>query len=309
MSRNLAATDLDASALREELTSSGLSIQNTLLNAPESSRSFLCADSSYAKRDVRYHFLYCLHTVVVKAVFALPPEKDVLVGQGTVYYNKLSYESWLDAGLIKPCSDVDARLNLLRLSSEMASLASLKGKIGDIDYIIVDGSLSTIKKELSTSKGHPEHGKALKAFDALMDLNALSMVEDSHATDVSSALSLTITNLHLFDVALKPGEYVSKEDDGIHVVYVKLPAKKVCYAPGDESLPFTVRWEFSYKEFEDDLSYLVGAWMCEDDLLHPQIYPVRIADYLTRKVKANGVLAQFAQKHGLEDKYRNRRSI
>lgn len=309
MSSQLAETDLDASILREKLTSSGLSIQNTLLNAPGSSRSFLCADSSYAKLDVRYHFLYCVHTVAVNAVFALPPEKDVLVGQGTVAYDKLSYESVLDAGLIKPYSDVDARLNLLRVSAEMASLASLRENIGDVDYLIVDGSLSTIKKELSSTQEHPEHENALKAFKALTDLNAVSMVEDSHATDITGALGLTITNLHLFDVALKPGEYVCKEDDGIHVVYVKLPAKKVCYAPGEQTLPFTVRWEFSYKDFEDDLSYLVGAWMCEDDLVHPQIYPMRIADYLTRKVKANGVLVQFAQKHGLEDKYRNRRSI
>ncbi|MFH1788254.1 MAG: hypothetical protein ABH834_02590 [Candidatus Altiarchaeota archaeon] len=309
LSGELSHVKVDASSLRSMLSSGGFEIMQTECVPPGEGKSFLCADSSYGRLDARYHSIYCVHCVCLHAAYSESPKQDFLVGQGTINYDKLSYESIIDVGAMKPYSDVDARVNLIRLDAELSLLASSKASIGDADYLIVDGSLSTIKKELSSSKDYPEHAAASKAYDDLCALKAASMVEDSHATDVSSAIGLEITNLHLFDLALKPLEYIVKKEDGINTVYVKLPAKKVCYAPGERSVPFTVRWEFSYGGFEEDLASLVGAWALEDDLLHPQVYPMRIADYLTRRVKVNGILEEFALSNNLEGMYRARRTI
>jgi len=39
------------------------------------------------------------------------------------------------------------------------------------------------------------------------------------------------------------------------------------------------------------------------------VYPMRIADYLTRKIKVGGILSAFALDHALELEHRNLRSV
>jgi hypothetical protein len=238
---------------------------------------------------------------------------DVLVGQGTIPYKNMLYGSYLDLGLIKPYSDTDKRLNLIRLNAEMSVLLSSKRQLEEdgkkTDFLVLDGSLATIRDELNGCEGHPEHGRLESTLRELASLRVVSMVEDSHATDISAKADSELTNLHLLEYVLKPCEFVAEAADGVNVVYVKLPGKSLCFKPGDESRPLVVRWEFNYPDFERDLAFLAGAWALEDDLLHPQVYPMRIADYLTRRLRVSGILSEFARSRGLEGKHRNMREI
>ncbi len=49
-------------------------------------------------------------------------------------------------------------------------------------------------------------------------------------------------------------------------------------------------------------------WALEDDILHPQIYPMRITDYLTRKINAGGILEKAASENNMLLQYRELRS-
>ena len=311
LSHDIKPPEIDSVAIRERLKSRGFRIEKTLADKPHESRPLLCVDSSYGKLDLKFYSLFGLHCVSLYAVFSCLPKEDALVGQGTVPYRDMLYDSYIDVGLIKPYSDTESRLNLIRVAAELGFMIESNREIEDngveTDFLVLDGSLSAIKKDLEAVRHYPEYEKASSALRRLSDVKVVSMVEDSHATDISSEAGVELTNLHLLDMVLKPLEYVVKDSDGIHVIYVKLPGKRLCFKPNEDSKPLTVRWEFNYANFESDLNYLVGSWACEDDLLHPQVYPMRITDYLTRKIRVSGVLEEFAKNRGLEWKHRDLR--
>jgi len=64
-----------------------------------------------------------------------------------------------------------------------------------------------------------------------------------------------------------------------------------------------------YENFKEDLEKLAGMWTMERDLLHTQIYPLRMSDYLTRKLKVSGVLEKIIAENNLQLKYRDSRDV
>jgi len=134
-------------------------------------------------------------------------------------------------------------------------------------------------------------------------------VEDSASISIARALKTKLTDLAVFDLALKENEFIVQEVDGVNVCYIKLPAKNLSYTPSRKSEPLVVKWEFAYPNFIPDLENLAAIWAREDDLLHPQLYPVRIADYLTRRVKAAGILDTFVKDNDMEPRHRDMREF
>ena len=307
--------DLNRQNLRERIVSSGRRILELNPAAPALEVGMLCADSSSAEKELRYHALWGVHSVCVHCVFDGRLHDDVLVGHGKVSYRDLAYSSEIDFGSIVPYSEVDSRANSLRVFHELDSLldaieeAKTEGRRAN--YILVDGSLHTNLENLSKKAGSEKEGSmALEALKKLLKLsNVVGCVEDSHATDLARELGFDYTNMLLFDVALNPGEYVVDERNNISICYVKLPGKKVSYLPSNTSAPLTVRWEFNKKDFKNDLNAIAGMWLSEDDLVHPQPYPLRIADYLTRSIRIHGVLDELVRERDLEQKFRELREI
>jgi hypothetical protein len=181
----------------------------------------------------------------------------------------------------------------------------------DVDYVLVDGSLQTtvrrLKDEVKMSK-FPEHAKALNLHNELLAAGkVVGLVEDSHSCDLSKAVGLDVTNAALMDVILSDNEYVVFKKDGINVCHLKLPSKPLNYTHERRSSPIVVRWEFSYDDFEGDLRNLAALWLREDDIFHTQIYPMRVTDYLTRRLKVGGMLDSLIAESGLEPLYRDMR--
>jgi hypothetical protein len=113
-----------------------------------------------------------------------------------------------------------------------------------------------------------------------------------------------MTDLLLCEIALNPNEYV-EVDELVCVRYLKLAGKKVEYQQSLTS-DLTVRWEFTEKA-GDYMQALAYMWSLETDILHPQIYPLRAADYLTRKIKVSGILDEVVSAKNLKLKNRERR--
>ena len=310
------ARALEAHDLRSRILSSGRRIENleteSSLTKPKGA-GFLSGDSSSAVRELRYHALWGVHSACVYAVYDGVEHEDVLVGHGKVRYRDMLYSSELKVGSIVPYSEVDLRANSIRVLREVSHmlrcLEELSSEGRRVDYVLLDGSMQTNLRNLAgKGGGFKEDSEALAALRKLMSHgNLVGLVEDSHATDLSRELGFDYTNMLLFEVALSPGEYVTDERDGVFICYIKLPSKAVDYLPSRTASPLTVRWEFNKKDFRDDLNLLSGIWLSEDDLLHPQLYPIRVTDYLTRKLKVGGILDSFAQEKGLDLKYRDMR--
>ncbi|MCX6694693.1 MAG: DNA double-strand break repair nuclease NurA [Candidatus Altiarchaeota archaeon] len=306
--------DLEKDSLRSLLSSHGCEVKE-VKTKPEISGELgiICGDSSNAVRELRYHALWGVHSTCVYGVFDGREYPDTLSGHGKIIYRDLLYSSDIKFGSIVPYSEVDSRANSMRVQSELSFLTkcveevSVEGK--SVDYVLLDGSILTNLQNLrKKGEDFPETQKALKALKDLMKReNLVGMAEDSHATDLSRELGFDYTNMLLFDVALDPMEYVVDERDGVYVCYVKLPAKKLTHTPSGVGAPMTVRWEFNKKGFEDDLNKLAFLWTLEDDLLHPQLYPLRLADYFTRQVKIGGILDAIVQERKLDLKYRELR--
>ncbi|MFH1836232.1 MAG: DNA double-strand break repair nuclease NurA [Methanobacteriota archaeon] len=298
---------IDFEVVREKLVSDGVDIKFSVEFEPENVKTVLGVDSSFGKLDLKFHSIYGVHTVCVAADYTGRDSQDTLVGQGTIPYENLLYESKIDLGVFEPYSDTEFRLNLIRISEEIALLKKAGRECEKEVLRIVDGSIHCISKDLNKPCEFQEFEKARSAYDEIMEDKVVSMVEDSHETDFASLANVKGTNLYLFDNILKPKEYVVKEEAGIHIVYLKLPGKNLCFKPNENSPPLTVRWEFNYPDFQKDLNFLISAWAREDDIFHPQLYPVRIADYLTRRIRIHGLLEEFAKKGGLELQHRNLR--
>ncbi|MDD5111774.1 MAG: hypothetical protein PHG85_04470 [Candidatus Altiarchaeota archaeon] len=255
--------------------------------------SLLAADSSTASHNLRYSALWSIHCVCLYALFNGHGNEDPLVGHGAIPYGSVLYDSSADVGSFDPYWMLEQQMGCIRIAREYNDLAENAGRLAregvPVDIALVDGSLSTNSENISFKPDLKASRSAIAAEERLLSLGrVVSMAEDSHASDIARRMGLNMSNLMLFHLVLDANEYVV-ERGRFNVCYVKLPGKKVRYL-GDVCPPVTTRWEFSYPGFERDLSALAGIWMAEDDIIHPQVYPLRIADYLTRRLKAGGII-------------------
>jgi len=305
-----AHSEVKRDILRDGISSLGLRIMTF---EPEPGIScLLAADTSSALNETRYNALWGAHSVAVRCVFDGRSNSDVMAGHGSIPYRDLCYSDYLEVVEIIPYSDPDVRANDMRVKFEFESLLKAyeesKSDGAKPDYILIDGSIYTNKRGLNAKSEYPDAEDAKEAFERILGLGGVvGMVEDSHATDVASKLGYNFTNMLLFDLALEPGEYVLDVREGVNICYIKMPSKRVPYLPQGYSSPQVVRWEFNYDGFEGDLMRLAGIWLSEDDLMHPQIYPLRMADYLSRKVKVGGLLDEIVQRKDLPLKFRQLR--
>lgn len=297
--------------VRDRLASGGYKPR---MLAPEtSSVCFLAGDCSSAVRELRYNALWAAHAVAVYAIFDGGEHRDMLAGYGSIPYGSLRYSNYAGLGEIVPYGDVEARSGAARACFEYESMVKayreLESEGLKPDIMLFDGSLYTSRRSLeSAGDQNKEAALAAKALTEAAGLGrAVGMVEDSHATDMAHELGYDFTDLLLIDVALKPGEYVADVREGVSICYLKLPGKPLPHLPSGISHPLTVRWEFGYAGYVKDLNLLAGIWLREDDILHPQLYPLRIADHLTRRVRARGILDEVESRLLLERKYRELR--
>ncbi len=308
MREMLEAGDYKAELLREKLRKKDYAIEKIKPVKPEKKIDILAVDSSIVKSELRYCALWALHCVVLRACFDSKEHRDLLAG-GLTPYRELMYNSFLDLGQIRPYRSVEEKTNILRIDREYRALNEtvdgLRKEKVKPDYLLVDGSLYTNLRKLRKVR---EGRTALEEFERLRKQGKLvGMVEDSHACDISDVLGVDLTNLLLFDLVLEENEYFVQRKEDINICYLKLPSKRLSYTVDRISIPLTVRWEFCFDNFVKDLQHLVGIWSLESDLLHPQIYPVRIADYLTRKVKMQGLLEKLIRDNELSLRYREHR--
>jgi hypothetical protein len=309
----LSERDFDREVFREKLSSAGYEVRRLAPKSP-SRLSFLSVDSSTVKKELRYHALWGIHTVAVYSEFDGRRHPDPLA-QGDVGYMSLMYDSYMDVGAFWPYRQVDSRADSQRVAEEysaiLKSLSGLSSAGKKPDLLLIDGSLQTTARKLRSESARSkfkEHHRALELQKRLLSSGkVVGMVEDSHSTDVSRKLGLEATNIAVLWLLLGDNEYVSYQKDDIFVCHLKLPQKRLSYTHSRLGDPLVVRWEFSYEDFESDLAHLAAVWMREDDIWHPQIYPIRVADYLTRKVKIGGVLDSLIEAAALEPKYREMR--
>jgi hypothetical protein len=307
----LAKKDYDAEAFREKVISAGFTIKR-LSPILKKKSSFLAVDSSIVKKELRQHALWATHCVVLYSEFDGKAHQDPLA-QGLVSYGNLMYDSYLDLGVFSPYRHIESRANSLRVANEYASLilSYKRSGLSNVDYFLVDGSLQTtvrrLKDEVRMSK-FPEHSKALNLHNELLSVGkVIGLVEDSHSCDLSKKIGLEVTNSTLMDIILADNEYVAFKKDDINVCHLKLPAKALNYTHSRKSSHIVVRWEFSYDDYEADLGNLAALWAKEDDIFHTQIYPMRVTDYLTRRLKVGGMLDSLIEESGLEPLYRDMR--
>jgi hypothetical protein len=290
--------ELEGEFLRDALTSGGIDIR--CFKPVEKKASVFAVDASTCLRKLRYKAIFASHTIVTRAVFDLERHPDMISGNGSIPYGNLNYESFVDLRQLRPYSDLAARANALRIGAEYGRLLESLSKSGERpDFVLVDGSVHTSIRNLMIKGDIPESDLALdNVKKAVSEHNIVGVVEDTHACDISSRLGFDFTNGMLFDVALNPGEYVRVGGDGISVCYVRLPGKKLPHEQEGFRGGFTVRWEFKAGQEIDGIERLSGMWLCEDDILHSQLYPVRVADHMTRRLKASGIIDE-----ALKDRY------
>lgn len=303
ISKELKGRNFDRDGLREKILRD-YEIEKLKASRSKNEVRFLAVDSSTAKIELRYDALWGVHVVVLSAVFDSREHRDP-IADGRIFYRDLMYDSHIDLGIFKPYSRIDDRLEFIRIQKEFSLINSCDI---EADIFLIDGSLYTIMRKfnLREMRGIKEYDDSLRAYNSLLRKRTVGMVEDSHSTDFSRRFGIELTNLSLFDLILEENEYVVENRDGIWICYIKLPSKKLSYKL-KRSRPLTVRWEFSYPEFRRDLENLVYIWSLEDDILHPQIYPLRIADYLTRRIRISGILERLVRENDLELRYRERR--
>ncbi len=294
--------DVDSAELRDAV-SAQFAIKKLNPGAQEGETRILAVDSSIVSKEMRFAALWAIHAVSLFGIFDNSMHEDPLVGGRKILYRDLQYNSTLDIGKFENHDGIEENSNIIRVAYEYKSLLdSFKEMDSNADYLLLDGSISTVLKRIKGSE------TLMNLYNKLRDSGRLvGMVEDSASVGIARSLGTKLTDIAVFDLALEENEFVVQEQDGVNICYVKLPSKALSYVPSRKSSPLTVKWEFAYPDFVPDLENLVAIWAREDDLLHPQLYPVRIADYLTRKVKVGGILDQFAKENELEPRHRERR--
>ncbi len=313
IANELKEKEFDRELFRDRFISEGFRIKELKPKIKEGI-SFLSVDSSIVKKELRNHALWGSHSVVLYSKFDGKEHPDPLA-HGNIRYKDMMYDSRPDLGVFSPYSQIENRANSIRVSNEYSSLLNswknLNSSALKIDYFLIDGSLRTTLKRLRDEvkfSEFKEHGKALRLHEELMGVGkVIGMVEDSHSMDLAKKVDLGVTNIVLLAMILEENEYTTEKKDGINVCHLKLPSKALNYTPSRKSEPLVVRWEFSYDKFEKDLENLAALWLLEDDIWHPQIYPLRITDYLTRKLKIGGILDRLIEESELDPKYREMR--
>lgn len=303
--------EFDRDLFRDRFLSEGFRIKK-LKPAARKGASLLSVDSSIVKKELRNHAIWGSHSVVLYSEFDAESHPDPLA-QGSIRYSNLMYDSYVDLGVFSPYRHVESRMNSIRVAKEYSSLlASWKGMDSKrVDFFLIDGSLYTSLRRLRDEtrfSRFPEHRRALDLHNKLVDTGkTVGLVEDSHSSDLAKKVGLSVTNTALFDLILDENEYVVTKKDGVNICHIKLPSKTLNYTHSRTSSPLIVRWEFSYDGFVKDLANLAGLWMLEDDIWHPQVYPMRITDYLTRRLKIGGILDSLITENELDPLYRDLR--
>ncbi|MFC2153895.1 DNA double-strand break repair nuclease NurA [Candidatus Altiarchaeota archaeon] len=313
LSESIGSIESDkADGFRQLFLDAGFGLKRFNIVEPHAS-SFLAVDSSLAVRQLRYNILWTLHTVALYSSFDGKEHEDPLLGQEDIPYGGLMYDSAIDAGILQNSWNLDSKVNAIRSLHECKSLKENQEGLGEKrktpDFLLFDGSLQSTLRFLgdeSTNHDYCSEAKNLLS-DLIKNGKMIGLVEDSHATDITSRFDLNISNLWFAHLVLRSQEYFCIPSGGVNVCYIKLPSKKVGFLPSRRSNPVTVRWEFGFPDFDKDLNLLASLWMQESDLVHSQLFPVRIADYLTRRISASGLLDQFVAENDLELSYRDMR--
>ena len=194
IARTFNPTSFNRDALREKLTDLKYDIHILDTTSDVDKRSILTVDSSFIEKELQFHCLWALHTVVLYSKFDQSHHKDPVVGHGYIMYKDLMYDSVVDIGNIVPYDQVETRGNLIRLAREYESLIKnhelLKEDGINADYLIIDGSFYTNISHIKTDPYQfPEHTLALKAHEKIIKTEkAIGMVEDSHSIDISKHL-------------------------------------------------------------------------------------------------------------------------
>jgi hypothetical protein len=305
--------EFDRDIFRERILSEGFKIRKLKTGAGKET-SLLSVDSSLVKKELRHYALWGLHSVVLYSRFDGREHPDPLA-HGSVWYKDLMYNSCPDIGVFSPYRQIENRANSIRVFNEYSLLLDswreLDSRSVGVDYLLIDGSLQTTLKRLRDEvrvSGFREHEKALSLHEDLMKAGkVVGMVEDSHSVDIARTVGLDVTNMALLDLILAENEYIVEKKEGVNVCHIKLPSKALDYTHLRKSDPLVVRWEFSYDDFKEDLENLAAMWLLEADIWHPQIYPLRVTDYLTRRLKIGGVLDRIIEENELDRRYREMR--
>jgi len=279
---------------------------------PSSCRILTC-DASNSVKELRYYCLWGVHSIALSAEYDGKLHPDPLLGGEPILYKNMGYDSKLKLGVLTPYKNIENRMQLKRMGLEYAhlltSLKIMEREGMKPDFLLIDGSLVTSLNYLYSQQSSPEYEEVRSITRELISMsNVIALVEDSYESKLALELGFPSTTLQLMDHILKEKEFVSFEaEGGVRVCYLKLPSKPLSYLPSQKSPPLTVRWEFTNSDFLPILEQIAGLWLQECDLLHPQLYPVRIADYLTRKVSVNTLLEEAVNRYGLKRKYREMR--
>ena len=294
--------DVDSVKLRDAV-SAQFTIKKLSPKARDGETRILAVDSSIVCREMKFAALWAIHAVSLFGVFDNSMHEDPLVGGKKILYRNLQYNSNLDIGKFESHDRLDENSNVIRITYEYKSLLdSYKEMNSGADYLILDGSISTVLKRIKDNETLMNLYNELKGSGKLV-----GMVEDSASVGIARSLGTKLTDIAVFDLVLGENEFIVQEQEGVNICYVKLPSKALSYVPSRKSEPLVVKWEFAYPDFIPDLENLVSIWSMEDDLLHPQLYPIRIADYLTRKVKTGGILDTFVRDNEMEPRHRDMR--
>ena len=292
---------LDKEAVRDRIRDAGYGIKKIRARQP-AKMSFLACDASILKRELLYNSIWAGHVITVYGGYDGEEHPDHLSGRGSVNYGGLRYGSRIRYGAFKPYSGLEDRLDSLRTAMEIQAL--MEGV--DADVLLFDGSIYSSLEKSGKRSGYPEHAEARKMLETLLDECCVAQVEDTHASRISRRLGYATTDLLLAEIALEANEYIMYGDE-LRVVHLKLPGKKTFFLD-KPSTPQVVRWEFTEKSLKL-LPDLAGIWLGEDDLIHPQLYPIRVADHLTRKIRVSGILDKIVRQRNLKPRHRSRRSV
>lgn len=265
-------------------------------------KNFLAADASSSKQEMRHFALWGVHLALVSASFDGGSHRNPLTGT-EVPYSDLKYRLEIDFGVFLPYSRIDRRLELKRAVYELRSLLSLSAE-EEADYLLFDGSLVAL---VSKFREDVEAEELCQLLEQLEQRKVVGMVEDSHSNEVARELGLRVTDSLLFETLLEEGEYYAYSPlRSFWVCWLKLPGKELRRGPA-ESL--VVRWEFRNQDFEKDLNRLAAIWLAEPDASHPQLFPLRLCDYLTRRFKLSAFLDRLAADSGLAKRHREERFV
>lgn len=297
--------------MRDIASGSGYSIKR--FEPVKAQASILCADCSFSVSELRHCAIWAAHAVSVYAKFDMQSHPDIVSGNGTQPYGSLMASNHVDMGSFIPYSDIEDRAKCARLMVELYSLSKAMDELAIIceepGMVLIDGSILQTERALCRLYGdYPEFSAAKKMFEKVKSISGLAgLVEDSRACDICRGAGLNITDPLLFDLCLDPLEIAYKAFGDVTVCYLKLPPKELSYLAERVADPVIARWEFTGKNPLRNASEMAGMWMEENDILHTQTYPIRLADYLSRAIKTSGMIDEAIELYNLKTSFRHLR--